>query len=186
MWIEKNNNNPWKFNTKTLLDELLDDISREYWIDISSAEKLIKSKSINSLKSLKKELEESSLNSNNKERLSNSKLEKLFFTIYWAKEVIEKASRNELNIIKEEIENVANFEEFKNSLEDYLPANIVKLAKNPQNLHHQILWASLWVSNSLIKTVDILYQIWKGILKTPYDLYLIISGQGEYNWFKNI
>lgn len=184
MWIEQNNNS-WKFDTKKLLDELLNDISKEYWIDKSSAEKLIKSKSINSLKTLKKELEESSLPDNEK-KLDNSKLEKLFFTISWAKEVIEKASRNKLNIIKEEIENVTNFEDFKNSLEDFLPADIIQLAKNPKNLHHQILWASLWVSNSLIKTVDILYQIWKWILKTPYDLYLIITWKGEYNWFKNI
>jgi len=182
MNFENNKNNPWVFDTKKLLDELLDDISREYWIDKSSAEKLIQSKSINNLNSLRQELE-STLENN---KLSNSKLEKLFFTIAWAKEVIEKASRNELNIIKEEIENLTNIEDFKNSLEDYLPANIIKAAKNPQSLHHHILWASLWISNSLIKTADILYSIWKWILKTPYDLYLIISWKGEYNWFKNI
>jgi len=183
MWIENNKITPWVFDTKKLLDELLDDISREYWIDKSSAEKLIWSKSLNNLKSLKNEL--NSIDWENT-KLNNQKLEKLFFTISWAKEVIEKASKNELNIIKEELENLVNFEDFKNSLEDYLPASIIASAKNPQTLHEHILWASLWVSNSIIKTADILYQIWKGILKTPYDLYLIISWKWEYNWFKNI
>jgi hypothetical protein len=184
MWIEKNNN-PWNFDTKRLLDELLSDISKVYWIDIKSAEKLVQSKSIHNLNSLKSELENISKWWNN-EKLNSSKLEKLFFTIAWAKEVIEKASRDELNIIKEELENLANFEEFENSLEDYLPADIIKNAKNPKSLHHHILWASLWVSNSIIKTADILYQIGKWILKTPYDLYLIISWKWEYNWLKNI
>jgi len=185
MSFEKNNNTPWTLDTKKLLDNLHDNISSKYWIDKSSAEILIKWNSIKNITYLKKELYNSEIGTQN-EKLSDSKLEKLFFTISWAKELIEQSSKSELNAIKNEIENTAPFQEYTNQLESVLPSQIVDDAKNPKNLHHHILWASLWVSNSIIKTADILYQIWKGILKTPYDLYLIISWKWEYNWFKNI
>jgi len=185
MSFEKNTNTPWPLDTKKLLDNLRDNISDEFWIDKSSAEILIKSKSIDNLNSLKEELYNSELGSKN-EKLSDSKLEKLFFTISWAKELIEQSSRNELNAIKNEIEKTIIFQEYTQQLENILPSQIVNDAKNPKNLHHHILWVSLWISNSIIKTADILYQIWKGVLKTPYDLYLIISWKWEYNWFKNI
>ncbi len=183
MNIEENRNTPWMYDTKKLLDELLDDISREYGIDKSTAERLIQSKSINDLNSLKNELDNID---NTQKDIKKEKLEKLYFTIIWAKEVIEKASKDKLDLIKKELENQVEIEEFKNTLDDYLPKSIINAAKNPQNIHEHIIWASLWTANSIIKTVEILYQIWAWILKTPYHIYLILSWKWEYDGFKRI
>ena len=183
MNIEKNNKNPWAFDEKKLLNELANDIAREFWIDKEKAEKLIKSETLVSLDSLKNELKQEKHNENN---LNNKDLEKLFFTLKWALDVIEKSSKIEIKILKEDVEKSINIEEFKNHIEDYLPAKLIDKAKNPSNPHEHILWLALGTTNSLIATADILYKIWKGILQTPYHLYMIITWKAKTDSFKNI
>lgn len=183
MNIENNNINPWSFDKKKLLDELANDIAREFWIDKKKAEKLIKSETLVSLDSLKNELNKEI---NKKDKLDNKEIEKLFFTLKWALDVIENASKLEIKILKDDIEKTVNIEEFKNHIEDYLPAKLIIKAKNPSKPHEHILWIALWTANSLVATADILYKIWKGILQTPYHLYLIITGKAKSDSFKNI
>ena len=183
MSIENNNVNPWTFDKKKLLKELANDIASEFWIDKSKAEKLIKSETLASLDSLKNELKQEV---NNETNLDNKELEKLFFTLKWALDVIEKSSKIEIKILKEDIEKTINIEEFKNHIEDFLPAELIKRAKNPWNPHEHILWLALWTANSLVATADILYKIWRGILQTPYHIYLIITWKAKSDSFKNI
>lgn len=183
MNVEKNNVNPWAFDKKKLLDELANDIAREFWIDKNKTESLIKSETLVSLDSLKNELKQENNEANN---LDNKELEKLFFTLKWALDVIENSSKIEIKILKEDIEKSINIEDFKNHIEDYLPADLIKKAKNPKNPHEHLLWLALWTTNSIVATADILYKIWKGILQSPYHFYLIISGKAKNDSFKNI
>ena len=126
MSIEKNNISAWAFDKKKLLNELANDIAREFWIDKEKAERLIKSETLVSLDSLKNELKQEE---NNKDNLNNKELEKLFFTLRWALDVIEKSSKIEIKILKEDVEKSINIEEFKNHIEDYLPAKLIDKAK---------------------------------------------------------
>jgi len=183
MSVEKNNINPWNFDKKKLLDELANDIANKFWINKEKAERLIKSKTLFSLDSLKNELKQEE---NSENKLDNQELEKLFFTLKWALDVIENSSKIEIKVLKENIEKTINIEEFKNHLEDYLPYELIKKAKNPNNPHEHILWLALWTSNSIIATVDILYKIWKWILQTPYHIYMIITWKAKSDSFQNL
>ena len=183
MSIEKNINNPWNIDKKQLLNELALDIANKFWIDKEKTEKLIKSETLASLDSLKNELKQDIHNENN---LDNKEIEKLFFTLKWALEIIENSSKIEIKTLKEDVERTINIEDFKNHIEDYLPAKLIEKAKNPNNIHEHILWVALWSANSIIATIDILYKIWKGIIQTPYHLYLIVIWKAKTESFKNI
>ena len=183
MSIENNNINPWAFDKKKLLDELAIDIANKFWIDKERAERLIKGDTLKSLDSLKNELYKDLEDNEKKENID---VEKLFFTLKWALEVIENSSKLEIKILKEDVEKVINIEDFKKHIEDYLPPKLIEKAKNPKYPHEHILWLALGTTNSVIATADILYLIWKWILQTPYHLYLIISWKWENNSFKNI
>jgi hypothetical protein len=113
-------------------------------------------------------------------------LQELFFTIKWALEVIENSSKIEIKTLKDDIEKEINIHEFTKEIEKYLPKELLKKAKDPQNIHEHILGFALWTANSIFATADILYQIWKWILQTPYHLYMIITGKWEVESFKNI
>ena len=183
MTIEKNNLNPWTFDKKKLLEELAIDIAKKFWIEKNEAKKLIKSETLFSLDSLKTKLNQEINWENN---LDNKEIEKLFFTLKWALEVIENSSKIEIKILKEDIEKSINIEDFKNHIEDYLPAKLIAKAKNPQTPHEHILWFALGTTNSIIATADILYSIWKWILLTPYHIYMIITWKATSNSFKEI
>lgn len=182
MSIEKNNISAWILDKKKLLSELAEDIARKFWIDKNQAETLIKKDTLNSLKSLTEEL---TSKENNDKKLNEKELEKLFFTLRWALEVIENSSKIEIKTLKDDVEKSIDIENFKNKIEDYLPAELIKKAKNPQNLHEHILWFSLWSANSIIATVDALYQIGVWIIKAPYDLYLVITWKAEFKKIKD-
>ena len=184
MSIENNNINPWAFDKKKLLDELANDIAHKFWIDKEKAEKLIKGETLINLEEFKIELDKEE---NNEEKdLNNKDVEKLFFTLKWALEVIENSSKLEIKILKDDVEKSISIEEFKNHIEDYLPAKLIAKAKNPQNPHEHVLWFALGTTKSIIATADILYKIWAWLLKTPYHIYMIITWKWESNSFKNM
>lgn len=182
--IEKSKINPWVLNKKRLLEELAIDIAREYWMQQKEAVNLLKIDINKWLSELKNELNK--LNDKNLNNLSDKKLEKLFFTLKWALDVIEKTSKNEIEILKRDIEESINIEEFKNNIEDYLPPKLIQKAKYPENIADHILWFALGTANSIFKTAEILYQIWKWLITTPYHLYMIITWKGETNSFREI
>jgi len=184
MSIEKNNIPAWALAKKKLLDELAIDIANKFWMDKQKAVDLLKTDTSKWLDALKNEI--SKQNDEELNKLWNKKLEELFLTIKWALELIEKSSKIEIKILKDDVEKSINIEEFVNHIEDYLPPNLLKKAKNPQKVHEHILWFALWTANSVFKTVDILYQIWKGIIKTPIDIYMIITWKGKSDSFKDV
>lgn len=176
----ENNNNPWILEKKKLLDELAIDIANKFWIEKSKAKQLISEQTSSWIEWLKLEL------INQTKKLNNSELEKLFFIIKWAQELISNYSKIEIKSLKEDIEKSINIEEFKNKIEEYLPATLIIKAKNPNNLHEHILGFALWSTNSILTTLEYLYKIWKWIVLAPYHIYMIISWKAETDSFKDI
>jgi len=179
MNIEKNDINTKKLNKKELLEQLAIDISSKFWIDNKKAESLVKKETLEWIDSLKAELTE-------QQDLSEKEIENLFLTLKWALEIIEKSSKIEIKSLKEDIEKSINIDDFSNNIEAYLPPTLVIKAKNPTNPHEHLLGFALWTTNSIYTTVDILLKIWKGIIQTPYHLYMIISWKAETDSFRNI
>lgn len=184
MSVEKNNLNSWILNKKKLLEELAIDIANKFWMDKQEAMKLLKTDISKWLSELKNEINKQ--DNEQLKKLWNKKLEELFLTIKWALELIENSSKIEIKMLKEDIEKIVKIEDFKNHIEDYLPAELILVAKNPKKIHEHILWFALGTANSIFKTVDILYQIWLGIIKTPIDLYMIITWKAVSNSFKDL
>jgi len=183
MSIENNNKNAWTFDKKKLLNDLALDIANEFWLDKEKTEKLIKSETLFSLDSLKTELKKED---KEHRELNESEIENLFFSLKKALNTIESLSKLEIKILKDDVEKSVNIEEFKNTLEKYLPPELVTKAKNPQKPHEHVLGAALWTANAIFTVVETLYNAWKGILLIPYHLYLIITWKWETNSFKNI
>lgn len=184
MSVEKNNINPGALDKKRLLDELAIDIAHRFWMDKQKAVDLLKTDINKWLEELKGEILK--IDDENLNKLWDKELKQLFFTLKWALDVIEKTSKNEIQILKKDIEKSIDIEEFKNKIEEYLPKNLIQKAKNPQNIAEHILGFALGTTNSIFKTADILYQIWKWIIKTPYHLYMMISWKWESDSFKDI
>lgn len=173
-----------KNDKKLMLEKLADEISKKFKIEKKEALLLIKNNTLDWLENLKKEIKETWSQSLNK--LNNSDLERLFLILKWAQELIENSSKIEIKILKDEVEKTINIDEFKNHIEDYLPSKLINKAKNPKLLHEHILWFALWSANSIIATIDLLYQIWAWIIKTPYHIYMIVSWKWEIKSMKNI
>ena len=131
MTIEKNNINPWTLDKKRLLDELAVDIANKFWMDKQKAIDLLKTDVTKWLKELKNEINKQ--DDENLNKLWDKKLEELFLTIKWALEVIEKSSKIEIKILKDDVEKIVKIEDFKNHIEDYLPPKLINKAKNPIN-----------------------------------------------------
>lgn|GEM_PF-4467165 len=113
-------------NTKDLLQELAIKISREYGIDVSKVKELIGSKTENKLAGLKSSLGSLSQNINMQEFQS---------VISGARNVIEKASKEKIEVLKGSIDTplFSPKEDFYIT-EKVIPQNLLKKAKNPQNL----------------------------------------------------
>lgn len=192
MWLDNKNIsiNPWTLKQRELLYELAQDIANKYGIEKKQAIQLIEQQTNISLDDLKKEIWENrshkESNKNHERYLDKKEIEDLFLTLNWAREVIENISKIEIKVLKETLEQNINIEDFSTHIDKYLPKKLLEKAKNPQLPHEHILWIALWSANSIYTTVDILYQIWKWILKAPYDIYIILSWKWETDSFKNI
>ena len=180
MSIEQNKTNPWVFDQKKLLDKLAIDIANKFWIEKEKTEKLIKKETLYWIDTLKKELYKE------EEKLNKKDLEKLFFILKWALEVIENASKLEIKSLKEDVEKSINIEDFKSNIKYYLPPKLISKAKNPKSPHEHVLWFALGTAESIFTTIDILYKIWKWLLQTPYHLYMIISWKAKSESFNDI
>ncbi len=167
MTIEKNNVNPWILDKKTLLEELAQDIASKFWIEKQKAKELNKT-------------------DNKNKKLSEKEIEKLFFTLKWALDVIENSSKIEIKVLKEDIEKTINIWDISNITDKILPKKLIDIAKNPKAPHEHILGFTLGTANSIIATADVLYRIWKWIIQSPYHLYIIISWKGKSESFKDV
>jgi hypothetical protein len=191
-------------DSEKLLSELLKDIESEYWVEKETLKKLIWEKiwketsfslewlknDINSLKNIEEK--------NKLKLFKEEKLEKLFYTLKWAKEIQENISYLNLKNLQKEIKNSERspknlnselknqnkFLTYEKKIEKYLPINLISNFKNPKNLHWHIWWFALGTANSIFTTTQALYNIWTGIIKTPFHLYLILSWKAKIDLSK--
>lgn len=164
------------FDTKSLLDDLARKIAQEYGIDVSKVKEFINSKTGGELSSLK-----SLLNSKTGQEIN---LEELKTVISGAKNVIEKASKDEIELLKWSIESLG----FSPKDDFYITEKLFsqelhQRAKNPKSMWDNMIWAGIGIMNSAESTVQLLYKIGAGIVSIPYHIYLVFSGKWEYeNW----
>lgn len=173
-------NNLIKNDTENLLNKLRDKISEKYWIEKQKAEFLIKKESFTSIQDLKEELQ------NNKNFLENSKLEELLNDLNNVKEILKNSSKNEISKLNSEIKNSLENKNDSTFIEKYFSENFLKTAKNPEKPHEHLIWASLWIANSSLVLGESIWKIWIWILKSPYDLYLLVSGKAELENIKKV
>ncbi len=158
-----------QIDTKNLLNKLAQKISKEFWIDITKVKDLINSKTWTSLDWLK-------IDVNKKKDLLN--------VIWWAKDVIEKASKEKIELLKWKIEKEKYNPENNIYLTNkFIPKKLMDKAINPQNLWDNLIWASIWLINSTEEIIKVLYNIWAWIIKAPYHIYLIVTWKAKYKKF---
>lgn len=161
-----------KIDTKNLLEELAWKISKEFWIDITQVKDLINSKTEAKLDNLMLDIW-------NKENLLN--------VILWAREVIQKASKEEIDLLKGKIDKLAyNPENNIYVSNKFIWDRFFDKAKNPKNIGDNIIWASIWIINSTEDLIKVLYNIWAWVIKTPYHIYMIVKWKAKYENFKKI
>lgn len=167
-----------QIDTKNLLNTLAAEIAKKYGLDINQVKKLIQSKTWSKLDSLK------SMVGSSGESIDVAEFKNV---IAGAKDVIEKASKDEIELLKWTIEKTKlNPEKDIYLSNKFISSSLIERAQNPQNLWDNIIGAGIWILNSTEKFVALLYNIWAGIGKTPYHIYLLVSWKADYDWFKNI
>lgn len=187
--IDKNINNPWILKEKELLDKLSNEISSNFSISDKLAKKLIYQTHL-SLKELKNEIkvsfENKKKNEKNIEEFDEKQLEKLFYSLEWAREIINNSSREDIKELKEIL--LENLDEFKNNeiLDKIFSKKILNSAHNPNNVSEHIMWASLWIVNSTFIIWELLYWLWIWIIKSIPDFILILKWKAELDSFKKI
>ena len=167
-----------QFDTKNLLNKLAGEIAKKYGLDINQVKEFIRGKTSSKLDNLKSIVWDSG------ETIDIAEFKNV---IAGAKDVIEKASKDEIELLKGTIEKTKlNPEKDIYLSNKFIPADLMDRAQNPQNLWDNILGAGIWILNSTEEIITTLYNIGAGIIKTPYHIYLIVSWKADYDGFKNI
>ncbi len=158
--------------SSNLLKKLASEIANEFWIDIIEATKLIENSAWASLDNLKGTLDT--------QRLKDA--------IVKAQGSIEDLSKQHRESLKEVLdrENYTPEKHEYYTTETLFPPRILQKAKHPQNVWDQFVWLGLGLIDSTEAVVLFTYSLWKGILFTPYHLYLLLTGQAEYEGFSRI
>ncbi len=181
--------NVWVLREKELLEKLSLEISGNFSISEKLAKKLIYKTHL-SLSELKDEISlerDKNYKLENKENFDEQKLEKLFFSISWAKEIIENASKSEIEELKQVLENNDFLQLDDNELiKKILSKKLIEKAKNPKNISDHIMWASLWIASSTIIITEVLYSLWKWIITSIPDLISILKWEWEIDSIKKV
>jgi hypothetical protein len=115
--------------------------------------------------------------------LSEDKKEEFKLAIKWAKEIL-KNSRDLIDDIKKDI-NLFSPDDWKFTTKIF-GQKLLNRWKNPQNIWDELIGWWIWLFNSgeAIANISVKLLVW--IWKTIPDLYKIVSGKGEYDWFKKV
>ncbi len=178
--------NAWVLKEKELLEKLSLEISRDFSISEKLAKKLIFETHLN-LDNLRQDIKDENNNLDKDFEFDKDKLDKLLFVLKWAKEFIEKASKQEIEELKTILEKkdiiLNNDSEIIKKL---FSEKLINKAKNPQNISDQIIWISLWITNSVILISDVLYNFWKWIITSIPDLISILNWTWEIDSIKKV
>ncbi len=157
-----------------LLQSLSLKISQEFGIDISEVKEFIKWNTLGNLEWLR-----DSVGKNiNSTEFKNAILQ--------ARESVSKLSRKNRDVLKKMIEESDNSpENFRYHITDTYFSKYKERALDPKNFSDHILWVWLGILDTTEAVILFLYGLGKWILFTPYHLYLIISGKGQFDdWNK--
>lgn len=167
------------------------DISKNFWIDQKTAEKLIFSESINSRENLKNELKNLAISN-----FDDEKIEKLFLSIlYWRNEIDKNKILSETNTLKETINETFKLKNsLENDIEEYTPKekyyfsnkifsqDFIDRWKNPNELKSQLSWWLVWIVNVTEMVSKLIFKdlpIW--LIKLPSDLISMVNWKWTYN-----
>lgn len=164
--------------TSSLLQKLAEEISREFWIEISQAKGLIEWNTSQEIVFLRKSLE------NNSESLQNISFAKALENAQQSIESLSKSHREELR--KRLWVREFTPETYRYRLETFFPTWLLERAKNPKNISDQMLGALIWFTCSTEAVILFTYSLAKGILLTPYHLYLLFTGKADFDDAKHL
>lgn len=173
-WLEKQ----IRRESSELINKLAHKIAEEFWIEVSQAKNLISWEVSDDLQSLKIWIEWSNI--------QNS--EKLQDAIGSAKNSIEDLSKKHRESLKDSLDPKKYNPESHTFLSSskILWKSIVSRAQDPQNLSDQIIgiWVGLFDSSEAVILYS--YRMGKGVLLSPYHLYLLLSWKWKYPGFSKI
>ena len=168
-----------KIDTKDLLQELARKIANEYGIDISKVKELISSKTEAKLDNLKSSV--------GWKIETNINFEELQSVISGARNVIEKVSKEKIEVLKGNLQTTSfSPKDDFYITEKIIPKYLLKRAQDPKNISDNVLGAGIGIINSTEATIQLLYKIGEWIIQTPYHIYLIVSGKWKYEGIKRI
>lgn len=178
-----------KKNPSILLDELAKEIGTNYWLKKETITLLFKEETRSSLENFKKTYKKIKEDSEGKEvdvpLLSEKEVEELYYTLKWAKQILSEMSHKDIEFFKENLPaSVTQAKKYVSA--KILPEKMISRAINPQNISDQITWICIGTANSCEEIILTLYKIGKWVLQSPYHIYLVFSGQGEYPNWKNV
>ena len=189
--------NSWVLKQKELLEKLTNEISSNFSIPEKLAKKLIYEThlSLDGLRLELRKIEKKKGDNQEEESIDdkkefNDKVEKLFFILAWARELIWESSKTEIQKLKKILKKIWLNEDItfveSDLIKKIFSKKLVLKAKNPKNISDQIMWASLWITNSTIIITDVLYRVWKGFVTSVPDLISILSWRWEIESIKKV
>jgi len=179
--------NAWVLKEKELLEKLSLEISRDFSIPEKLAKKLIYKTHL-SLKDLKNEvyIEETDDNLDNV-ILTEEDLNKLLSILDWARQIIEKSSKTEIEQLKTLLEKNDILEEIDSTIiKKLFSKKMIEKAKNPKKSSEHIMWITLWITNSTIIIMELLYNFSLWIITSIPDLISILKWDWEIESIKKI
>lgn len=155
--------------THSLTMKLAQEISQEFWIDLQQAKDLLSSR-------------ENEISQTMQEMQWDINTEKLKSKIESSKQKIEQLSNYELKELKSQLEETSfRPESYHYHLSQLIVSeSLSHRIKDPRNLWDQLLWAAIWTMNSTEAIILFLYGLWKGIILTPYHIYLLLTGKAKW------
>lgn len=178
------NNNIWKYTkSQEMLQSLSDEISKKFWISKEEAKKMLEKKTWLSLGDFRQELEKAKSTS----RLNSDQTEELFYIIDGYKKLIIEKSKLWIETLKWLVSYESLPSETSGALllKKIFPEMMTHI-HNPQNISDQMSGWIIGLVESGLTLLNICYQIGKGIIKAPYDLYLIATWKWTYETWKRI
>lgn len=93
------------------------------------------------------------------------------------------------NAVDTIMEDTSSFDPFHSSVSHFsalLPEKMLHACQNPNKPHEHILWWVVWLGESCVDGVQIIWQWLMDTLKFPRDVYLVLSGQAQVDIFQDV
>jgi DNA-directed RNA polymerase subunit F len=177
--------NDWvkKQTFDAMLQTLSKEISQKYGITIEEAKNILEKKTSLSLNEFREELDWQKWWKN----MNENDLEELYSIVEGYKKILIEKSKFGIETLKALLsKETLPFETSTHTwLKEKFP-DIMKRIENPKNISDQVTGWIIWIVESGLTILTICYLIGKGIIKAPYDIYLISTWKATYDTWKRI